>query len=265
MAYNNRMNIPIVVQLSSDIGVNNDLTAVVRSVTDEFEIMCPGVPPAGLRPINVRLGASRDPLTDSTSDIKAYNILLTVNGRYYNQIAYQLAHELCHIYSDPRRSNWLTECFCELASLMLLDRMALAWNQAPPFPNWREFAPTFSIYAQEYITSKIREIFNCEELPNKDELKKWLGTVAATLKNNACDRSRNTIIALMLRPVFEESSNYWKATRYMGQASVNPPVLLTEFNENTDFEFIKWENAVPDELKSAVRRVYLIFIDIGLI
>ena len=248
-----------IVRLSGDSAINEDLTAVVRSTIEEYNKIFAASPPAGIRPIIIQYRSAAWPLTDSTTNSSTYYVFLTVNGRYYNQIVYQLAHELCHIFADPRRSNWFTECCCELASLLLLDKMSVAWGLAPPFQNWKSYAPTFKEYAQNHIRKMTMEVFNTECLPDQDQLQKWLATVSGSFKRDPINRPRNTIIALMLRRIFEEAKGNWDAIRFLGQASTNPPVSLTDLNTNSEFEFNKWEEVVPGPLKELVRRINRVF------
>lgn len=64
----------------------------------------------------------------------------------------------------------------------------------------------------------------------------------------------------MLRPFFEESADNWDALRFLGQASVNSPASLTDLDLNSNFEFSKWEKAVPDQLKHLVQKISRVFI-----
>ena len=249
----------IIVNLSNDPGVNNDLAAVVMSTIDEFKKIYSEPPPAGIRPIHIGSDQKNGPLTDSTTNTSLYYVLLSVNGRKYNQVAYQLAHEICHIFADPRRSNWFTESCCELASLIILDKLTMAWGITPPFPNWISYAPNFKQYAEERIRKITKEVFQEEFLPDNKKLRAWLMTSRNTFKANPIERSRNTIIALMLRPIFEEAINNWKAIRFLGQASINPPISLKDLDLNVEINFDIWEKVVPEQLKEVVRRISALF------
>lgn len=130
----------VVVELSDDPILVRDLKAVVDSAASEFNKVFPAAPPAGLRPIRIFYRAE-GPITDSTSNVRYYQIGLTVNSRLYDQLTYQLGHELCHIFTDPRRTNWFVECCCELTSLVVLSQMSKAWALTPPFPNWVSYTP----------------------------------------------------------------------------------------------------------------------------
>ena len=111
------------VRLSDDSNLNRDLCVVARSATEEFSTLFSVSPPAGIRPVTI-LYWSKHPLIDSTSDTTRYQVYLSVKNRHYAKLVFQLEHELCHIFADPRRTNWFVESCCEMASLVLLCRMS---------------------------------------------------------------------------------------------------------------------------------------------
>lgn len=118
--------------------VAEDVLAVTREVTRR-------APPAGLRPV-VCYVRPQGPICDATSKPELYRVGLTVTGRGYAQFSYQLGHELAHIMLDPRRTNGLLETLAMAFSLRVLDELDARWRQAPPFGNWRSYAPAFGDY-----------------------------------------------------------------------------------------------------------------------
>lgn len=228
--YESRPPVPVVdVRLSDDSHLNRDLCVVARSATGEFSALFSVSPPAGIRPVSI-LYQSQCPLTDSTSDTTRYQVYLSVKNRYYAQLVFQLGHELCHIFADPRRTNWFVESCCEMAALVLLNRMSKLWSNNPPRANWRSYAPKFQQYAQ----NRIRQAREAEE-PN--------------------DRQKYVIVAEMLCPLFEESAESWDALCFLGQASASPPVSLTDLDLDSDLSFDRWLQAVPGNLKGIVGRI----------
>lgn len=222
--------IPIVdVRLSSDSHLNEDLSLVAHSAAEEFSSLFSERPPAGIRPVSI-VYHPQYPQTFSTPDITRYKVYLTVKNRYYDQLVFQLGHELCHIFADPRRSNWFVESCCEMAALVLLSRMSKLWGNNPPRANWRSYAPKFQQYAQ----NRIRKAREAQD-PNA--------------------RLKNVIVAEMLCPFFEESAESWDALCYLGQASVCPPVSLTDVDLNSDLGFDRWLQAVPRNLEGIVARI----------
>jgi len=229
--YESRQLVPVVdVRLSDDLRLNGDLCVVARSAAEEFSTLFSVSPPAGIRPVSILYHPQR-PRIDSTADTTRYQVYLAVNNRHYAQLVYQLGHELCHIFADPRRTNWFVESCCEMAALVLLRRMSELWGNNPPDANWRSYAPEFQQYAQ----NRIRQAREAEE-PN--------------------DRLKNVIVAEMLCPLFEESAESWNALCFLGQASTSPPVELTDWNSDlVDFSFDRWLQAVPEYLKGIVVRI----------
>lgn len=229
--YGSRPLVPIIdVRLSGESHLNRELSLVVHSATEEFSTLFSVSPPAGVRPVSI-LYQPQYPQTISAPDITRYKVYLTVKHRHYSQLVFQLGHELCHIFADPRRSNWFVESCCEMAALVLLRRVSKLWGDNPPRPDWRSYAPKFQQYAQ----NRIRKAREAED-PD--------------------DRLKNVIVAEMLCPLFEESAESWDALCFLGQASTSPPVELTDWNPHLkDISFDRWLQAVPEYLKSIVVRI----------
>jgi len=222
--------VPIVdVRLSDDSHLNRELSLVARSAAEEFSTLFSVPPPAGIRPVSI-LYQPQYPQIFSTPDITRYKVYLTVKNRYYHQLVFQLGHELCHIFADPRRSNWFVESCCEMAALVLLRRMSKLWGNDPSRTDWRSYAPKFQQYAQ----NRIRKAREAED-PD--------------------DRLKNVIVAEMLCPLFEESAESWDALCFLGQASVCPPVSLTDLDLDSDLGFDRWLQAVPRNLEGIVVRI----------
>jgi hypothetical protein len=229
--YGSRPLLPIVdVRLSDDSQVNRDLSLAALSATEEFITLFSVPPPAGIRPVSILYPSDGLPRIVSTPDTTRYKVYLTVKNRYYHQLVFQLGHELCHIFADPRRSNWFVESCCEMASLVLLRRMSKLWGNDPPRADWRSYAPKFQQYAQ----NRIRKAREAED-PD--------------------DRLKNVIVAEMLCPLFEESTETWDALCFLGQASVCPPVSLIYLDLDSDLGFDRWLQAVPRNLEGIVVRI----------
>jgi hypothetical protein len=219
------------VSLSSDLHLNRDLSLVARSATQEFSTLFSVPPPAGIRPVDI-LYCSQGPYTNSTSDTTRYKVYLTVKDWHPEQLVYQLGHELCHIFADPRRTNWFVESCCAMASTVLLCRMSKLWANDPPPVSRRH--PTFREYAQE-------RILNAKQAHQPDH------------------RQGQILNAEILRPLFKESLQSWNTLCFLGQASTCPPTDLTDWNpDEVDFSFDRWLHAVPPYLRGMIQRIYKI-------
>jgi hypothetical protein len=117
-----------------------------------------------------------------------------------------------------------------MAALVLLRGMSELWGNNPPRDNWRSYARKFGQYAQ----NRVRKAREAED-PN--------------------DRLKYVIVAEMLCPLFEESAESWDALCYLGQASVYPPVSLTDVDLDSDLGFDRWLQAVPRNLEGIVVRI----------
>lgn len=229
--YQSRPLLPIVdVSLSDDPQVNGDLYLAALSATAEFSTLFSVPPPAGVRPVTI-LYDPRLPRINSHTDITRYKVYLTVKNCYYEQLVYQLGHELCHIFADPRRSNWFVESCCAMASHVLLCRMSKLWLNNPLRVTCSH-TPKFQQYAQDVIQ-------RAKEAEHPDH------------------RQGQVLNAEILRPLFDQSLENWNALCFLGQASTCPPADLADYNSRqVGFSFDRWLHAVPPYLRGIVQRIY---------
>ena len=226
--YQSRPLLPIddVILSIDDPDINIDLSLVARSATEKLSTLFSLDPPAGIRPVTI-LYRAEGPQTRSHIDTTRYQVYLSVNQWYPEQLVYQLGHELCHIYADPRRTNWFVESCCAMASTVLLFRMSKLWTNNPP--NRRH--PKFREYAQGRILS-------AKQAAQPDP------------------RQGQVLNSEILRPLFKESIQNWNALTFLGEAATSPPTHLKDWNPHErGFTFDRWLQAVPPHLKDIVRRI----------
>lgn len=138
--------------------------------------------------------------------------------------------------------------------MFLLRRMSKLWSQNPPPANWRNECPKFQEYAEGRIRDSNKIILKSNRPPDEAELHECL--VAAKDPKAPNHRHIYRIIGeMLLRPIFEESAESWDALGFLGQASTRPPVSLTDYSGELDFEFNKWLQVVPEHLKDLVVRI----------
>ena len=111
------------------------------------------------RPIVIKL--ANTPRTDVVSDPEHIIIYVALpeSGLYgmdYTRFAYQLCHELGHVWMGARRTNGLIEMLADAISLEALDRMAVLWSvKYADFPAWADFAPNYRTYRQRVEEANI--------------------------------------------------------------------------------------------------------------
>lgn len=173
-----------------------------------------------------------------------YFVMLGTGDTAWSQYAYQFAHELCHILcgydTDPHGQRWFEESLCEMASLYALRRMGENWKTAPPYANWKEYAPSLTQYAQNLIDKG--------RLPEGRTLAQWYGENAAELAQKATVREKNLVAAVALLPMFEQAPEHWQAVGYLNTAKVEHAQTFRE-------HLTDWLRNCPDAEKPFVREI----------
>ncbi|MCY4416267.1 MAG: hypothetical protein OXE87_08175 [Chloroflexi bacterium] len=170
-------------------------------------------------------------------------IQLTAHDTYWAKFSYQFAHEFCHVLSDYERlcdnpNQWFHEALCELASGFTLRCMAERWPTQPPYPNWADYAPALSDYADNLLTDDDHQV------PDGQTLATWFPMYEAELRHDPYIRDKNAIVAYQLLPLFEANPSGWNAVRSMPSSTG----ILTEY-------LADWHECVQPADKPFVKRV----------
>lgn len=199
------------------------------------------------------------PITHFKHD-EANRLVIGLNTQdlYWAQYAYQFSHEFCHAvidHTDARQqawhsvkhaNHWLDECLCETASLFVLRAMSRSWLERPPYPNWKSFAPRLSDYVDERLQQRVHQ------LPAGMAFVQWFNAELPSLRENATQREKNTIIAAQLLPVFERHPKAW--------ATVAAIKLGPRDTERSFVEHVAaWRTQVRDDQQSSVDAISNVF------
>ena len=175
-------------------------------------------------------------------------VRLNTGERLWAQMAYQFAHEFCHIlsnYDDKHGpTKWFEESLCETASLFALRRMGHTWETHPPYSNWMSYAP----HLTEYAAKRLDEA----RLPPGKTFAQWYRENAEALRANATDRARNNIVAGVLLPLLEADPQGWEAVSYLNKEV---------FPANYTFEdhLKAWQRQCPEKRAAFVAKVAAVF------
>ncbi len=225
-----------------------DVTKVLRSAA---ETLWQHVPERRLAPIRVRPKGGPIVLYDRGPG-GAYRVRLDTGGTYWCQYAFQFAHEFGHILCRHEKhpdatmehmdqSNmWFEESVCETASLFALRRMAEVWKTHPPYPNWRDFAPSLRSYAEDRLRAA--------PIPKGTTLAAWYRKHADRLREEPCDRPKNRVVAGVLLPMFEAAPDRWQAVRYLNAGARPEPRSFEEY-------LADWRRHCPARHRPFVRQV----------
>ena len=189
----------------------DDVAAVCRSAAGElYRFMPDGVPDA----MTVRHDAKAGPMVVfGTGAAGERRVLLSATETFWSQYAYQFAHEFCHVaanYAEGDRSNlWFEEALCEAASLFALRRMGETWRTAPPYPNWKAYAPSLT----EYAETTAADIEPLDGLSVAD----WYKRAEPALRAKPHDRRKNRVAAVAVLARLDAEPAHWNAVAYLNK------------------------------------------------
>ncbi len=135
-----------------------DVEAVARSVTSCFDVF--DADESVAIAIEPTPSSSDPPIALVTPHPSGELVVrLNVRGNLWARLAYQFAHEYCHVIADPTtwrpgRFAWVEEALCETASLFALRAMAVSWRDAAPYPNWQSYTSELDRYAAEALSDQ---------------------------------------------------------------------------------------------------------------
>jgi hypothetical protein len=229
-----------------------DITGVLQSAAGELWQYCPNTQLPGID-VYHRSDHPQTDLERTAEDRIA--IGLAARDNHWAQYVFQFAHEYCHAlinYSNNRGAVvaharypnlWLEESLCETASLFTLRAMGRSWQTDPPA--WREYAVWLNSYAKERLAlAKNR-------LPPGMQFSIWFRENQSVLRRNPTERSRNTIIATQLLPIFEAEPRGWEVLTFFSRPA-NP-------NQSLSQHFSKWRSSCPRELQRFVTKLAALF------
>ncbi len=234
-----------------------DIRAVIQSAAGELWRYCPHTQ---LPAIDVYHRADHPQTDFEYMSSGRIAIGLATQDTHWAQYSFQFAHEFCHALANysstssrrlvryPRHANlWLEESLCETASLFALRAMGRSWQTDPPHSAWREYAVWLNSYAAERLAlAKHR-------LRPGTPFSIWFRENQSLLRRNPTERSRNTIIATQLLPIFEADPRGWEALAFLNSASINPQSSLAQ-------HLAQWRSRCPQRLRSFVTKVESVFL-----
>lgn len=199
--------------LSLDESVNNDFLTVLRTITTHFHQLVSQPPALGSKPLKV-IYWKNFPICIINYLPVHYTIGLTVHSRDYQYLIFQFAHELTHVYCDPRITNWFIESICDMTSLYYLDFFSTFWSVAPPPQKDRHyFYEAIKLKTNNYVQ------FRNQLSLTGDDFSQEHFTQMLLKPKKAYDRAENHIIAYRLLDFFRENKQAWRLLPLLGLAT----------------------------------------------
>ncbi|MEP6667883.1 MAG: hypothetical protein ABJF10_01950 [Chthoniobacter sp.] len=232
-----------------------DIRAVLLSTANELWQHCPG---QRIKPIRV-YHRPNFPQTDFVHDWRGrVRIGLNIEDARWAQMIFQFGHEFCHALAQhstialrgwhpPRHANlWFEESLCEASSLFVLRRLAVTWQQNAPYEVWRTYAPTIAKYTSDRLARPEHQ------LPAETTFLTWFRQNETALRENACLREKDVIIARQMLPLFEADPAGWATACYLNLGTHQQGKSLTQ-------HFSEWQNNSPSELRPFLSRLTSLF------
>lgn len=225
-----------------------DIEALLDSVARD---LLKYFPDRKLRPIVVKYGST--PVTIGRLGPQGEQQIYLNTGDYrWAQYSYQFSHELTHVlsWSDKLEFNsepnkWFEESICNVGSLFTMRQMAKTWRTKPPYPNWKDYAPTLSSYVDEEMDKPERK------LPAGVTLAEWYKQNERRLRTgsvmDAEARHMQAIVASVLLPMFEKSPEDWAAIGYLNVKRTGD----SSFKEYLD----AWEQSAPQKHRKFIGHI----------
>lgn len=159
----------------------------------------------------------------------------------WDELAHILSHyERLHDNKIGTENQWFEEAVCESASLFILIKMSERWKENPPYPHWKDFAPSLAAYA----VNRSQEI----EIPTEEQMPGWLAKNLASLRFDPYQRDLNRIVAAYLFRIFQDSPEHWNTVRFLNLGHPNLTNSFESYLEN-------WYFSVPLEHKPFVKQI----------
>jgi hypothetical protein len=221
-----------------------DTKKVCESVTDVF---VPHLAARAYAPFLIQNDVSGPITLYRRGENGEYIIRVNTRDRAWAQLAFQFAHELCHVLCNYRDAHnpqlWFEETLCECASLFALRRMAQIWKTKPPYPNWKPYSSALADYAAERLAVHNTELESAQEIFERNRDK---------LEESGTNREINNRLAAKLLPLFEAEPDGWESLQYLNKGQPD---------ENLDFEVYlrRWHRRAPDSQKKFVEKVAGVF------
>ncbi|MCO5286197.1 MAG: hypothetical protein M9898_07270 [Chitinophagaceae bacterium] len=207
-----------------------------------------GKPPLGVKPISLKYDCIHGPIVYWPLQPDKYEIGICVDGIFPHQIIFQMAHELCHIYVDPRMNGVFTEIVCHKTAFDVLEDIGVPLTQAG-----QQAVDHYFEDAKVKAEQKKSLSLNSIDL-------EWIKQTISCLEhtNTLLDREINNLISLKLKEVIDPIDKYG-LIKHVKNSVDNPPnsdindlttIPITKVNLTRLIENIEKENK---ELASALQ------------
>jgi hypothetical protein len=212
------------------------IETLLNEISVVFQDLVPDGPLLGDKEIDV-IQTNEVPMTFPKGLPVKYTIGITSKEYFPLQITYQFAHELCHVFIEPRLTNWLIESFCECMSLIILELTGADLKKD------QKWVINYTNYIEE-----IKIDFSNKLNLTIDDLSIIDVTNRVKSLTTPYDRPLNFVSAWKIYNLYKKNPEvlhlipYLNYTRYVNLISAN------EIIEDVHPNLINFQNNIPDTL-----------------
>ena len=218
--------------------------------------MVPKGPPLGYKPLVLVNDLLFEHRIHYPLSHDKYVLGLNLMETSFGEAAYQLAHELCQIYCDPRVTNWAIEILSHVAPLYILDILTQKWEEELPVGFQEESFDVFHSYKNQIM----REAYHKIDLVQHQLSNNWIKKEVRHIHDHPelGNHVIYNVFAFELLSYFEDHPEAWAILPYVGKSSQPAPDgiemdLDDIVTTKPDLDMLL--NSVPDELKPAADEI----------
>lgn len=177
-------------------------------------------------------------------------IILTANPNAWDQLSYQLAHEMCHrIIPNEVVQNlrWLEESICELSSYYFLPQLSKHWRRKKYNLVYKKTNKPYYSAFEKYVENDKQKVVPLElssfasDSPSDE---------SQLLVANCEIREKNAYIATSLLPIFNMHPNTWRSV---------PLLASLKSNASLESSLEEWIALSPEESRIGLQKIAQIF------
>ena len=233
---------------------NSNIKPVLTEIITKTEELIGGVPPCGYKPLWIVNDMYYGMRLYTPLNQDYYKLGLTVGHLTYGKVAYQFAHLLSYLYTDPRQVTWFSTAIAHMASFWFLDYFAEKWIDNYPGPTFEGVYEAFSALKAEKVKTAFQNVDIMLNLASNEWIREEIQKLSQSMEY--APPVIFDLIGLELEPIFKKGES-WQLLKYIGKGTRKPVEdskdLRTRPKAKPDFE--KLYDIVPNHLKPVVETI----------
>ena len=233
---------------------NKNIEPIIEQIVSKIDELVGERPVLGYKPILIENDIYYGMRIYTPLIEENYKIGLTVGHLTYGKVAYQFAHLISLIYTDPRQVTWFSNALAHMTSFWFLDYFAEYWIDNYPSREYEGSHETFS----ELKTEKVKTAYKNIDIMLNLASNEWIQEEVRQLSSNKSYSPPFIFdhIGLELLPLFQDPKS-WKLLPYVNKATSKPIDDVNDFRTRprAKQDFNQLESIVPEDLKPLVKKI----------